>query len=248
MQMGTFARDFDLSELAELRKKVRPKISWNVLYMKAYAIIARRNPLLRQCYVGFPWPYAYQHKYNVCLLTMSREYQGEERLLFARFNRPAKNSLLKLQKRYDKLRRAPVEEIKQFRHQIRFARAPAMVRRLVWWLMLNVFPQKRMSHFGTFGMTLSGYKDAYANQLLGPNTTILGVDVLPKKGISRFLLTFDHQILDGVPVVKVMEELYKTLNTQIAQELRSMLVTQAGTRRADKSQSKAESKAESQAA
>lgn len=234
MQMGSYSREFDLRELNQLRKKVRPKISWNVLYMKAYAIVARRNPALRQCYVGFPWPYAYQHKYNVCLLTMAREYQGEERLLFARFGRPSKKSLVKLQARYDKLRKEPVENIKQFRHQIQFAKCPAIIRRMVWWLMLNVFPQKRMSHFGTFGMTLSGYKDAHANHLLGPNTTILGVDVLPKKGIARFMLTFDHQILDGVPVVKIIEELYQTMNTQIAQELRSLLVTEVETKPAAK--------------
>ena len=159
---------------------------------------------------------------------MSREYQGEERLLFARFNRPAKKSLLELQERYDKLRKEPVEKIKQFRHQIQFAKCPSILRRMAWWMMLNVLPQKRMSHFGTFGMTLSGYKDSYATRLLGPNTTILGVDVLPKKGIARFMLTFDHQILDGVPVVKVIDELYKTLNTQIAQELRSLLVSKVG--------------------
>ena len=235
MQMGTFSRDFDLNELCALRKKVRPKISWNVLYMKAYAIIARRTPELRQCYVGFPWPYAYEHKFNVCLLTMSREYKGEERLLFARFGRPEKQSLLELQTRLDMLKKTPVEEIKQFRHQIQFAKAPALLRRMAWWLMLNVFPQKRMSHFGTFGMTLSCYKDSYANQLLGPNTTILGVDVLPKKGISRFLLTFDHQIMDGVPVIKIIDELYKVLNTQIAQELRSLLVSQVGAKRTPKS-------------
>lgn len=229
MQLGSFSRDFDLRELNRLRKKVRPKISWNVLYMKAYAIVARRNPALRQCYVGFPWPYAYQHKENVCLLTVSREYQGEERLLFARFGRPEKFSLLELEAKYDRFRKRPVEKIKQFRHQIQFAKCPSIVRRMAWWLMLNVFPQKRMSHFGTFGMTLSGYRDSYANGLLGPNTTILGIDVLPKKGIARFMLTFDHQILDGVPVIKIIDELYNTLNTEIAQELRSLLAAKAET-------------------
>ena len=131
--------------------------------------------------------------------------------------------------KYDRARKEPIEKIKQFRHQIQFAKCPAIVRRMVWWLMLNVFPQKRMSHFGTFGMTLSGYRDSYANGLLGPNTTVLGIDVLPKKGIARFMLTFDHQILDGVPVIKIIDELYNTLNTEIAQELRSLLAAKAET-------------------
>ena len=48
------------------------------------------------------------------------------------------------------------------------------------------------------------------------------------------MLTFDHQILDGVPVVKIIEELYQTMNTQIAQELRSLLVTEVETKPAAK--------------
>lgn len=223
MATAAYVRDFDLSELAGLRKQVRPKIGWNVLYMKAYAIIAEKNPVLRQCYVGFPWPYAYQHESNVCLLTMSREYEGEERLLFARFNQPESRSLVELQAQYDHLRKAPVNEIKQFRHQIRFAKSPWFVRRFAWWMMMNVLPRKRMSHFGTFGMTLSGYKDACAHKVLSPSTTAIGVDVLPRKGQAKFTLTFDHQILDGVPVVNFMDQVYKVLNGAIADELRSMV-------------------------
>lgn len=223
MPMASYVRDFDLTDLAALRKKVRPKIGWNVLYMKAYAIIAEQNPALRQCYVGFPWPYAYQHESNVCLLTMSREFEGEDRLLFARFNRPENHSLVELQAQYDHLRKAPVLEIKQFRHQIQFAKSPWFVRRFAWWMMLNLWPRKRMSHFGTFGMTLSGYKDAFNYQVLSPNTTTLGVDVLPKKGQAKFSLTFDHQILDGVPIVSIIDQVYKTLNGVITEELRTLL-------------------------
>lgn len=222
MPLAAYVRDFDLSELAKLRKQVRPRISWNVLYMKAYAIISEQNPVLRQCYVGFPWPSAYQHETNVCLLTMSREYRGEERLLFARFNRPECRSLADLQSQYDDYRKTPVEQIKQFRHQIQFAKAPWFVRRFAWWVLMNLWPRKRASHFGTFGMTISGYKEAFNYQVLSPNTTTLGIDVLPRNGQAKFSLTFDHQILDGVPVINFIDDVYKTLNGAIKEELASM--------------------------
>lgn len=223
MPMASYLRDFDVSELNELRRKTRPKISWNVIYMKAYSIIAEKNPVLRQSYVGFPWPYAYQHESNVCLLTMSREYEDEDRLLFARFHQPESRSLADLQSQYDHFRKAPVRSIKQFRHQIRFAKAPFFLRRMAWWVMLNLWPRKRASHLGTFGMTLSRYKDAYAPKILGPNPTILGVDVMPKKGIAKFSLTFDHQLIDGVPVVNLIDEVYRTLNGVIADELHTLV-------------------------
>ena len=112
--------DFDASEIARLRRKTRPKISWNVLYMKAFAIVADNVPQLRQIYVNSFFPYLYQHHDNVCMLTINREYENEERLFFARFNNPQEESLADLQERYDHLRRAPIHEIKQFQHQIRF--------------------------------------------------------------------------------------------------------------------------------
>ena len=223
MPMAAYRREFDLTELAQLRKKAKPKIAWNVLYMKAYAIVARRHPQLRQCYVGFPWPHAYEHEHNVCLLTMSREFEGEERLLFARFNVPETKQLKGLQEEYDLYRKSPVMDVRQFRHQIKFAKVPFLLRRLTWWSMLNIIPRKRMSHFGTFGMTLSRYKDAEPTPLLGPNTTILGVDIFPVKGKAKFILMFDHQILDGVPIVNIIEELYKVLNNEISHELKSLI-------------------------
>ncbi len=216
---AAFWGDFDAGVVAKLRRLSRPKISWNVLYMKAYAKVAMEQPALRQCYVGFPRPYLYQHDRNVCMLTLSREYQGEERLLFARFNNPERESLTDLQARYDYLRHAPIDEIKQFRHQINFAKVPTPLRRLAWWVMLNLWPETRAGQAGTFGMSISGYKGVYGNQHLGPMTTILGVDPIPRKGVSRILLTFDHRVLDGVPATEALHRLHVILTTEIRDEL-----------------------------
>jgi hypothetical protein len=220
---AAFWGDFDAGSVARLRRLTRPKISWNVLYMKAYAKVAMQYPQLRQCYMGFPWPYLYQHQRNVCMLTLSREHQGEERLLFARFNNPESESLTDLQARYDYLRHAPIEEIKQFRHQVNFAKVPALLRRFGWWVMLNLWPETRCGQVGTFGMSISGYKGVYGNQHLGPMTTILGVDPVPRKGVSRILLTFDHRVLDGVPATEIMHQLHVTLTTEIRDELAEII-------------------------
>lgn len=223
MPMAALGGDYEAPLVAQFRRKSRPKISWNVLYMKAYAAVCARRPELRRSYVTFPWGHFYQHDYSVCLMTISREYQGEERLFFARFNAPDRESLGKLQEQYDLYRTAPIEEIKQFRHQIAFAKCPTILRRFAWWLLFNVWPQKRASHMGTFGMSFSGYKGAVGNQHLGPNTTILGVDPHPRRGVSRLLLTFDHRVIDGTPVCKTLQETNRVLNTAIREELAEMI-------------------------
>ena len=222
MPMAAFSSEWDVERVAKLRRMAKPKISWNVLMMKAHAIVCRENEMLRRSYVRFPYPHLYEHHQNVCMMTIGREHQGEERLFFARFNEPDNYTLVELQELYDKYRKAPVEEIKQFRHQITFAKFPSLVRRFGWWALFNLWPQKRASHMGTFGMSISGHRGAMGSQHLGFNTTILGVDPNPRKGVAKMLLTFDHQILDGAPATEIFAQGQRMLATAVAKELGNM--------------------------
>jgi hypothetical protein len=219
---ASVVRDVDLSELATLRRYTRPKVTWNVLMMRAYAIVCSQHPELNRIYVSLPWPHFYEHKESVCMMAVTRHHQGEERLFFARFNKPEIFSLSQLQVQYERFRREPIEDITQFRHQARFASMPGFVRRLGWWT-LAAWPKKRAMHMGTFGMSLSCLRGAYGTQLVGPNTTMLGVDPMPKKGISRILFTFDHRVLDGKPATDMLESLYFHLTRTITSEVKDML-------------------------
>ena len=229
MPTASLCGDYEAPRVAKFRRQTRPKITWNVLYMKAYAAVCAKTPTLRQSYVSFPWGHLYQHDYNVCMMTIVREYKGEERLFFARFNRPDEERLELLQAQHDYYRQAPVEEIKQFRHQIMFAKFPRIIRRFGWWALFNLWPPKRASHMGTFGMTISGYRGAYGARMLGPNTTTLGVDPLPRKGKSKILLTFDHRVIDGAPACKALQELNHILTTAIREELADIIGVDAET-------------------
>ena len=70
-------------------------------------------------------------------------------------------------------------------------------------------------------MSLSVFKRCEGTALLGPNTTIVGVDPLARNGNSRILLTFDHRILDGVPATKVIEDIRFHLTHTITREIKS---------------------------
>jgi len=214
--------DFDFSKIAKYRRMSRPKIAWNVLFMKAYAQACREMPELQQAYASFPWGYLYQHDNPICMMTIAREYQGEERLFFARFNSPDHNTLPELQAKYDRFRKAPIESIKQFQHQIKFAKMPSAVRRMTWWILHNVWPEKRATHMGTFGMSFSGHHGVYGNQHLSPSTTTLGVDPMPRRGQSRVVLTFDHRVIDGTPATRVFTLLQSMMNNPIQRELAAL--------------------------
>lgn len=218
---------YSTEEIASLRRLTRPKISWNVLYLKAYSLVASQLPELNQIYVKFPWPHLYQHGSVVCMMTVIREFQGEHRLFFARFCNAHQQSLESLQERYNHLMDAPVESIRQFRHQIRFAKFPRLLRRLGWHIMFDWWPSKRASHVGTIGMSFSGYRGVYGNRHLGPATSILGVDPTPRNGKSRLTLTFDHRILDGIPAATTLDSIHRTINSTIKAELQQLAQPQS---------------------
>jgi hypothetical protein len=224
--------DFELGKVDQLRRQTRPKLSWNVIYLKAYALVAERIAPLNQLYVGFPWPHLYQHGSIVCMMTVNRQHAGEDRLFFARFNNPQHDSLTMLQQKYDSFRQTPVEEIRQFRHQIRFSKAPWLLRKLGWWVLFNLWPSKRASHVGTIGMSFSGYRGIYGNQHLGPMTSILGIDPFPKKGSAHLVFTFDHRVVDGLPAATTLHQIYQTVENEIWLEMQSMVRAQAVSERA----------------
>lgn len=222
MPMAAFSAEWDVAQIAKLRRLAKPKISWNVLMMKAHAIVCQKNAMLRRIYVKVPYAHLYEHHQSVCMMTIGRKHDGEERLFFARFNEPDNYTLVELQELYDTYRKAPIEEIKQFRHQITFAKFPAPVRRFAWWALFNLWPQKRASHMGTFGMSISGHRGAFGSSHLGTNTTILGVDPTPRNGVAKMLLTFDHQIIDGAPATETLLQGQRMLTRAVAKELADM--------------------------
>lgn len=225
MPMAPVIRTLDLSELDELRRQVRPRISWTIVMMKAYANVAIKKPVLRQIFASIPFPYIYEHPNNVCMATITREVDNESVLYFARFNRPENYDLVTLQKKYESFRRTPISEIKQFRHQTRFAKCPYLIRKLLWGLMNKAWPSSRAQHLGTFGMSLSGYGEAHGYFHLGPSTTVLGYELFPKKGQCRISITFDHRLIDGKPVVDVIENLHQELIGSIRDELYNLALS-----------------------
>jgi hypothetical protein len=211
---------FDLAEVAALRATSRPRISWTVLFMKAYATLATSVPQLRQAYCRWPWPRFCESADNVAMVAINRAYRGEERLCWARFARPEAESLVALQEALDRFQREPVEQV--FRRQVRFSKCPALLRRLAWWLNLNFARNKRAKRLGTFSMSsLAGQQtlNRFHPTLL---TTSLTWGPLDENGRALVTLICDHRVLDGALGARALTALHGELRGAIADELRTL--------------------------
>lgn len=223
MPTAPITRTLDVVELSALRRKARPRISWQLIMMRAYALVARDFPQLRQVYAPWPWPHIYEHPESVCMMTVDREIEGEHRLFFARFCQPENYTLVQLQELFDYYRRRPITEIRHLAHQVQFASMPRWVRFFGWRLMTHLMPRSRAKQMGTFGMSLSGFRETKGVFHLGPTTTTLGYDQFCRDGKAFVTLTFDHRILDGKPAIDVLNGFDEVLHGQVKDELRMMI-------------------------
>jgi hypothetical protein len=126
-----------------------------VLFIKAFAIVAARRPVLRQTFQRWPWSHIYQHPENVAMLAIHRVLDGEPWVFHARFESPESQTLTHLQFALNRYLNEPATKI--FRKQWQLSGLPTFARRFLWWWTLNVAVHHRARRLGTyFFTTLAG--------------------------------------------------------------------------------------------
>lgn len=213
-------RTFHLPELTALRERTVPRVSWAVLFLKAYALLSADEPRLRQAVMPFPWPHLYEHPHAVGMLAVHREDLGVDRLCWGRFVEPENRSLLDLQAELVRYKTEPVDEI--FRRQVRMSRCPGLVRWLGWHLSLDFSGTKRAKRVGTFGMsTLAG--QGSINRYHPCLTSSLTYGPTDAQGRVVVTIVFDHRLIDGAPLAAALAHLEKIMQGPLTRELVELL-------------------------
>lgn len=214
------ARDCRLGRLAGLRKAGGgPKVGWAALFVRAYALLSCRHAVLRQCYMPWPWPHLYEHPHPVGRMTVSRPYDGEDRVFFAHCDRPDLMTVGELQAWVDQVKSAPIESIDKFRQQVTFSKVPTPLRRLAWWVTLNLSGGTRAERCGTFALTTVGSAGGFS--IHPPSITVMTFTFGPidPAGDVRVTMVYDHRVIDGLAVADFLRELEEILEGPVADEL-----------------------------
>jgi hypothetical protein len=202
-----------------------------MVFAKAYSLVAQEMPRLRQSYLSFPFPRLYQHPESAAIVSVVKEYQGEEALFFARLRAPDRQSLSGLSGYLRHLKTVPFHEVSAFRQALRCARLWRPLRRLVWWCGLNLFGARRAHHFGTFGISVYSSLGVDSLHPLAPSTVVLNYGPIAPDGQVDVRLVYDHRVLDGMVVARALRRLEEVLTGPIVHELQGMADTTAGDRR-----------------
>jgi len=214
------SREIKLTAIDEARRSLPSRVSWTVIFIKAFALVAKEHPVLRQAWIKYPFPRLYQNPDSVGYLPIKRTHGDEEWLCFAPFSRPEHKPLDQLQARLETYQSEPVDEV--FRTQYRSAFIPTLVRRLIIGSWFRCFAKRRVKRMGTFGITTVSSRGAEIQYPPGVHTTTITYGPMDESGKSCVTFHYDHRLMDGWFIAEMLEELERVLNGEILEELRGL--------------------------
>jgi hypothetical protein len=214
----SLSRPLDIGPFMAARAKAASPPGWAAVFVKAFAIVAKDEPVLRTLYVKLPWPHLFELPRSIAMVAVARVDDGEEHILPEKVPAPDERPLAELDAQIRRAKNAPLEEIPAFRKILMASRLPLPLRRLSWWLGLNV-GRMCANNFGSFGVTSVAAYGPGKLEALSPGPFLLSYDVAGADNRIDVILRWDHRVTDGAVIARVLIRLEQVLNTEISAEL-----------------------------
>lgn len=216
----SLARPLDIRLLSEARALSGPRPGWAAIFVKAFALVAREQPVLRTLYVKWPMPAFYELPRSVAMVAIARIEDGQDCVLPQRITAPDDMPLSEINDLIRHAKEAPIDEVPAFRKIMLASRLPLPLRRLAWAIGLNVGRQ-RANYFGSYGVTSVSAYGAGELHAMSPGPFVLSYGVEKPDHTIDVVLRWDHRITDAALIAKALNRLEQVLNTEIAGELRA---------------------------
>jgi hypothetical protein len=212
-------RPLNVRQLLEARALVAQPPGWAAIFVKAFCLVAKDEPVLRTLYAKWPWPQFYELPRSVAMVAIARVEDGQECVLPQKISAADQLSLTEVDALIRHAKEAPIDQVPAFRKMLRATRLPLPLRRFLWLVGLN-FGRQRANWCGSFGVTSVAAYGAGELHALSPGPFILSYGVVEQDQIIDVVIRWDHRITDAALIAKALTRLEQVLNTEIAAELR----------------------------
>jgi hypothetical protein len=216
----SLTRPVNLRPLLEARAQAAHPPGWAAIFVKAFALVAREQPILRTLYVKMPWPGLYELPRSIAMIAIARQVDGEDCVLPQRVTAPDEIPLAEVDALIRQAKDAPVAEVPAFRKMLAVTRLPLPLRRLLWAIGLG-FGRHRAKFYGSFGVTSVAAYGPGELHALSPGPFVLSYGVVRPDQTLDVVLRWDHRVTDAAPMAKALTRLEQVLNTEIAAEIRA---------------------------
>ena len=215
----SLSRPLHIRTLFEARAGTANRAGWAAIFVKAFALIAKEEPILRTLYAKWPRPTFYELPTSVAMVAVARVEDGEECVLPQCISGPDELPLAEVDALIRHAQEASLDEVPMFRKIMRATRLPLPLRRLSWLIGLN-FGRQRANYFGSFVVTSVAAFGGGELHAISPGPFILSYGAVGSDHSIEVLIRWDHRITDAAPIARVLHRLEQVLNTEIAAELR----------------------------
>ncbi len=211
-------RPLNIRPLLEARALAAQPPGWAAIFVKAFSLVAKDEPILRTLYSKWPWPCFYELPRSIAMVAIARVEDGQDCVLPQKVPAADMVPLNEVDALIRHAKEAPVSEVPSFRKILRVTGLPLPLRRFMWLVGLN-FGRQRANWFGSFGVTSVAAYGAGELHALSPGPFILSYGVVQDQTID-VVIRWDHRITDAALIAKALNRLEQVLNTEIAAELR----------------------------
>jgi hypothetical protein len=216
----SLTRAVNVRPLVEARAQAARPPGWAAIFVKAFALVAREQPLLRTLYVKWPLPGFYELPRSVAMVAIARTEGGEDCVLPQRVTAPDEIPLAQVDALIRQAKEAPISEVPAFRKMLRVTRLALPLRRILWVIGLNLGRQ-RANFFGSYGVTSVAAYGPGELHALSPGPFVLSYGMVGADQSLDVVLRWDHRVTDAAPMAQALTRLEQVLNTEIAAEIRA---------------------------
>lgn len=217
----SFSRSIDIRSLIEARAALARPPGWAAIFVKAFALVAKDEPILRTLYIKWPWPHFFELPRSVCMVAIARVENGEDCILPEKVPSPEERPLTEIDAQIHYARDARLEDVPAFRKIMEATRLPLPLRRFGWWLARSV-GRMYANNFGNFGVTSVAAYGPGELRSISPGPFLVSYGRVKPDHHIDVVLCWDHRITDGAFITKVMTRLEQVLNTEISAELHDL--------------------------
>jgi hypothetical protein len=215
----SLARPLNIRGLLEARAQVTGPPGWAAIFVKAFALVAKEQPVLRTLYARWPWPCFYELPRSIAMVAIARVEDGQDCVLPQKVPAADELPLAEIDAQIRHAKEAPIGEVPSFRKMLWVTGLPLPIRRFLWLLGLS-FGRQRANFFGSFGVTSVAPYGGGELHALGPGPYVLSYGLVGPDQTIDVVLRWDHRITDAALIAKALIRLEQVLNTEIAAELR----------------------------
>lgn len=216
----SLSRSLNIRPLLEARAGAMAPAGWAAMFVKAFALVARDEPILRTVYAKWPWPMLYELPTSVASVAIARVEDGEECVMPQRIAAPEAMALAAVDAEIRRAKTAAIADVPMFRKIMRATRLPLPLRRLSWAIGLN-FGRQRGNWFGSFAVSSVAAHGGGELHPITPGPFIVSYGAVEADQTIHVVIRWDHRVTDAAPIARVLTRMEQVLNTEIAAELRA---------------------------